>query len=145
MRVGELPPRHMAALEVVPIPGATEGALLEGHTLQPMGEGPLLAFPAGRAPEGLLRALEALFPVGDRAVGGPQEEPDGLPDFYFDLGVAPEAGAHEDDEYLLSCRDRTPDPPAAWPRIPPPPFCPRGRKRSRSVAVACLERGSLAP
>ena len=43
------------------MPGITERALLEGHTLQTLGEGPLLAFPGGRAPEGLLRALEALF------------------------------------------------------------------------------------
>ena len=34
--VGEPPTRHMAALEVVLVPGTTKRALLEGHTLQPM-------------------------------------------------------------------------------------------------------------
>ena len=33
LRVGELPARHRAVLEVVLVPGTTERALLEGHTL----------------------------------------------------------------------------------------------------------------
>ena len=43
------------------MPGTTERALLEGYTLQPLGEGPLLAFPAGCAPKGLVWGLAALF------------------------------------------------------------------------------------
>ena len=67
LRVGEPSTQRMAALEVVLVPGATERVLLEGYTLQPMGEGPLLAFPARWAP-----ALEALFTGGNQAVDEPR-------------------------------------------------------------------------
>ena len=92
LRVGETPARHMAALEVVLVSGATERALLQGHTLKPL----------GWAPEGLLKTLKALFPAGGRVVGETLEEPNGLPDCGVDLDVAVEPGADEDDEYLLS-------------------------------------------
>ena len=58
----------MAALKVVHVPDATKRALLDGHTLRPMGDGP---------PKALLRPLEALFQAGDRAVREPQEESNG--------------------------------------------------------------------
>ena len=48
LHVGEPPARHVAAVEVPLISRATKWGLLKGHTLQPMGEGPLLAFPRGR-------------------------------------------------------------------------------------------------
>ena len=40
--VGEPHAQHREVLEVVLVPGTTKQALLEGHTLQPLGEGPLL-------------------------------------------------------------------------------------------------------
>ena len=103
LRVTEPSSRHGVALEVVLVLGTTERAPLEGHTLQPICEGPLLAFLAGRAPQGLLRALEALFPMGDRAADEPPpEEPAGPPNCDLDLELDIEVGADEDDEYLLS-------------------------------------------
>ena len=74
LRVGEPPSRRGAAMVMVLAHGTTECMLLEGHTLQPLGEGPLLAFLVGRSPEGLLRAVAALFP----ADGLGAEEP-GMP------------------------------------------------------------------
>ena len=60
-----LPYHRSGVLEVTMVPGVTKHALFEGHTLKPMDGGPLLANPAGRVPEGLLRALKALFPAGN--------------------------------------------------------------------------------
>ena len=57
--------------EVVLAPPATSRALFPGFTLQPLGDGPLLAFPAGAAPPGLLAALQAFFPMEAVAPGGP--------------------------------------------------------------------------
>ena len=84
------------------MPVATDRALLKDNTLQPMVNSPLLAFPEGRAPEGLLWALEAPFPVGDRVADEPHDVPKGPPDHDVDLNVAVEAGANGDDEYLLT-------------------------------------------
>ena len=73
LRVWGPPSRRGATLEMVLVPGTTRRVLLEGHTLQPMGEGPHLAFPEGRA-------LAALFLVDEPVVGEPPpEEPAGLP------------------------------------------------------------------
>ena len=78
-------------------------ALLEGHALQSPGEGSLLACPTRRAPEGLRRAVEALLPASDQAVGEPpQEEPASLLDCDLDLDMDLEVGADKDNEYLLS-------------------------------------------
>ena len=91
LRLGEPPSWHGAALEVVLVPGTSERVLLEAQTLQPMGEGPLLA------------TLEALFPMGDRVVDEPlPEEPAGPLNCNLDLDVDLVVGADEDDEYLLS-------------------------------------------
>ena len=58
-----------------------------------MGEGPLLAFPAGRTPDGLLRALEALFLTGGQAaVKPPPEGRAGPPNSDLDLGLDLEVG-----------------------------------------------------
>ena len=44
-------------------PPMTSRALFPGYTLQPLGEGPMLAFRAGAVSPGLLAALGAFFPV----------------------------------------------------------------------------------
>ena len=83
-------------------PPATSRALFPGFTLQPLGDGPLLAFTAGAAPPGLLEALQAFFPVeaappGDLPGEGEGPEPHaGDPDLGLELDI------DEDDEYLLS-------------------------------------------
>ena len=99
---GALPSLRGAVPEVVLAPPTSSRALFPGSTIQPLGEGPLLAFPAGAAPPGLLEALGAFFPVEDapphdqpEALDGPRQEADDL-----DSGL--ELGADEDDEYLLS-------------------------------------------
>ena len=83
--------------------GTIERALLKGHTLQPMGGGPPPAFPEGHAPEGLIRALAALF-LADELLAGepPPEEPAGLPNQDVDLDLDMEVRVDEDDEYLVS-------------------------------------------
>ena len=94
MRVGEPPSQHMASMEVVLVPSASERCFRATPSS-------LRVFTAGRAPEGLLRCLEALFPALHGAVGEPPHEPDGLPDCNLDLDLALEAGAHENNEYFL--------------------------------------------
>ena len=49
LRVGELPSWHATALEMVLVRGTMESVVLAGHTRKPLGEGLLLAFPAGCA------------------------------------------------------------------------------------------------
>ena len=88
--------------EVVLAPPATSRTLFLGYTIQPLGEGPLLAFPAGAAPPGLLAALGVFFPVEEAP---PQDQPEALDEpeqWTGDLDVGPELDADEDDEYLLS-------------------------------------------
>ena len=63
LNVGALPSLQGAVPEVVLAPPATSRALFPGCTIQPLGEGALLAFPAGAAPPGLLTALGAFFPM----------------------------------------------------------------------------------
>ena len=63
LSVGTPPPLQGATPEVVLAPPATCRALFPGFTIQPLGDGPLLAFLAGAAPPGLLAALQAFFPV----------------------------------------------------------------------------------
>ena len=94
LHVGKPPAQHRTVLQVVLVPRITEWVLLEGHTFQPMGEGTLLAFP-----ESLLRALEALFLVGEQAVGEPPlKEPASLPDCDLNLDMDLQVGADEDDQ-----------------------------------------------
>ena len=69
MRVGEPPSRRGTTPEMVLALGTTRRTLLKGRTLQPLREGPLLAFLGGRAPEGLSQVLAALFPAD-----GPRSE-----------------------------------------------------------------------
>ena len=77
------------------LPGA-----VSGFTIQPLGDGPVLAFPAGAVPLGLLAALQTFFPVeavppGDQPGegGGPEPQAGDL-----DLGLELNG---EDNEYLL--------------------------------------------
>ena len=94
--IGEPPLREGATLETVVVLGTTKHTM--GHTLQSLGERPLMAFPAGLVPEGLLRAPTALFPAAGLEAGEPPpEEPAGM-----DLDLDLEVGADEDNECLLS-------------------------------------------
>ena len=52
-----------ATPEVVVATPATLRALFPGFTLQPLGDGPLVAFQAGAAPPGVLAVLQAFFAV----------------------------------------------------------------------------------
>ena len=102
LSVGAPPSLQGAVPEVVLAPPTTIRALFLGFTLQPLGEGPPLAFPAGAAPPGLLAALGAFFPVEeapptDQPGEGDDPEPKASD---LDLGVA--LDANEDDEYFLS-------------------------------------------
>ena len=68
--VGAPPSLQGAVPEVVLAPPTTSRALFPGFTLEPLGDSPLLAFPAGAAPPGLLAA--GLLPRGGGAPeGGP--------------------------------------------------------------------------
>ena len=70
----EAPPSlRRSAPDVVLASPAMSRALFPCFTIQPLGDGPLLAFPAGAAPPGLLAALDAFFPM----VEAPSED---LPD-----------------------------------------------------------------
>ena len=75
LTVGALPSLLGAALEVVLAPLATTRALFPGCTIHPLGEGPLLAFPAGAAPPGLLTSLGGFFPVEEAP---PPDKPEPL-------------------------------------------------------------------
>ena len=88
--------------EVVLAPPATNQALFPGCTLQPLGEGFLLAFLAGAAPPGLLASLEAFFPVEDAPPLDQPEAHDEPEPWAGDLDLGLELDADEDDEYLLS-------------------------------------------
>ena len=122
--------------------------LLEGHTFQPMGEGPLLTFltfPKGRALEGLPRALAALFPADEPAACKPQlNKPDGLLDQDQDLELDLEVRADEDDEHPLSQPHPNPDPPT-WPTPSPQPQSPIapqvGHRHPPQVGIASASDG----
>ena len=94
--------RPTAVPEVVLAPPATSWALFPGFTLQPLGDGPLLAFPAGAAPPGLLAALRAFFPVEEAPPGDLPGEGDGPEPQAGDLDLGLELDAAKDDEYLVS-------------------------------------------
>ena len=102
IRVGAPPSVEGAVLEVVLAPPVTSRALLPGCTLQPLGDGPLLAFLAGAAPPGLIAAVGAFSPVEEAP---PRDQPgtdDGPEPWagYLDLDL--KLDADEDDEYRLS-------------------------------------------
>ena len=100
--VGAPPSLHGATPEVVLAPPTTSRALFPGSTLQPLNDGPLLVFPAGTAPPGLLAALGAFVPVEEappRDQPGANEDPEPWAG-NLDLGL--KLDANEDDEYLLS-------------------------------------------
>ena len=86
LNVGALPTLRGAVPEVVLALPATSRAVLPGCTIQPLGEGPLLAFPAGAAPPGL---LEAMGPFGRVEDAPPQDQPEALDE--------PEQGADDLD------------------------------------------------
>ena len=68
LSVGVPPSLRGTVPEVVLAPPATR-ALFPGFTLQPLWDGALLAFLAGTAPPGLLKALRAFFPWRRRPRG----------------------------------------------------------------------------
>ena len=70
------------------------GLAEEVLTLQPLGDGPLLAFPAGAAPPGLLAALQAFFPVE----AAPPGEGEGPEPQAGDLDLGLEFDVDEDDK-----------------------------------------------
>ena len=79
LHVGARPSVQGAVPEVVLARPATSRALFPGYTLQSLGDGPQLAFPAGAAPPGVLAALGAFFPV-DEAPPRDQLEANGDPE-----------------------------------------------------------------
>ena len=120
--VGTPPSRRGTTPEVVLAPPTTIRALFPGFTLQSLGDQPLLAFPAGAAPPGLLRAQQALFPVEAAPLGDPPGEGEGPEPQAGDLDLGLELDVDEDDKYLTaSC----PPPPL------PPPFSPAPRAPTR--------------
>ena len=102
LSVGAPPSLRGAVPEVVLAPPATSRALFPGFTLQPLGHGPLLAFPAGAAPPGLLAALWAFFPVEEAPPGDLPGEGDSPEPQAGDLDLGLELDADKDDENLLS-------------------------------------------
>ena len=102
LHVGAPPSLQGAVPEVILATPVTSRALFPGCTLHLLGDGPLLAFPAGAAPPGLLAALGGFFPVEEAP---PQDQPEANDDpgpWAGDLDLGPELDADEDDEYLLS-------------------------------------------
>ena len=84
LSVGTPPSLQGTTPEVVLAPPATSRALFPGFTLPPLGDGPLLAFPAGAAPPGLLAGGEPVCSARGRAPLPPRA---GIP------GVAHSPGA----------------------------------------------------
>ena len=100
--VGAPPSLQGAVPEVVLAPPATSRALFPGFTLQPLGDGPQLAFAAGAAPPGLLAALRAFFPMEEAPPGDLPGEGDGPEPQAGDIDLGLELDADEDDKCLLS-------------------------------------------
>ena len=88
LSVGAPPSLQGTIPGVVLAPPATGRALFPGFTLQPLGDGPLLAFPAGAAPPGLLAALRAFFPVEEAPPGDQPGEGKGPEAQAVDLDLA---------------------------------------------------------
>ena len=103
VRARESPACHRMVLEVVLAPMTNEQALLDGHTLRPTGEAPLVALPARGGREGRLRALEALFPARGQAMCEPPlEEPAHLRERHLNPDMDLDVRANEGNKYLLS-------------------------------------------
>ena len=102
LSVGTPPSLLGATPEVVLASPATSRALFPGFTLQPVGDGPLLAFPAGAAPAALLAALRAFFPVEAAPPGDLPGEGEGPEPQASDPDLGLELDINEDDKYLLS-------------------------------------------
>ena len=79
---------------------ATSRALFPGFTLQRLGDGPLLAFPAVPAPS-LLASLRAFFPMEEAPPRDLPGEGDGPQPQASDLDLGLELDADKDNEYLL--------------------------------------------
>ena len=92
------------APEVVLTPPAT----FPGYTIQPLGDGPLLALLAGAAPPGLLAALDAFFPVEGAPLGDGLDEGEGDRPQAEDRDLGLELDVDQDDEYLLSWSSPSP-------------------------------------
>ena len=101
LKVGTPPSLQGATPEVVLALPVTSRALFLGFTIQPLGDGPLFAFPAGAAPLGLLAALQAFFPVDAAPTGDPPEEGEDVKPQTADPDLGLELDVNEDDEYLL--------------------------------------------
>ena len=99
LSVGAPPSLQGAVLEVVLALPTTRRALFPGYTLQPLGEGPLLAFPAGAALPGLLAALRAFFLVEEAPPRDQPGEGDGPEPQAGDLDLGLELDADEDDDF----------------------------------------------
>ena len=82
-------------------PPATSRALFRGFTIHPLGDRPLLAFPASEAPPGLLAALQAFFPVEAASLGDRPEEGGAPEPQVDDSHLGPELYVDEEDKYLL--------------------------------------------
>ena len=102
LSVGAQPSSQDAVPEVLLALPTCSRALFPGCTLQPLGEGPLVAFPSGAAPPGHLTAPGAFFPMEEapprnrpRKGDGPEPQAG-----HLDLGLG--LNADKDDEYLLN-------------------------------------------
>ena len=100
--VGAPPSLRGTIPEVVVAPPQISWAVFPCLTLQPLGDGPVLPFPAGVAPPGLLAALRAFFPVEEAPPGDLPGEGEGPEPQADDLDQGLELDADEDDRYLLS-------------------------------------------
>ena len=97
LRVGASPSLQGSAPEVVLVPPATSRALLWGYTIQPLGDGPVLPYPAAAAPPS--RPGRPLPRCGTTGSGPDEDEAGDLPGANLDQGLEPDVD--EDDEYLL--------------------------------------------
>ena len=75
--------------------------LLQGFTIPPLEDGPVLAFPAGAAPPGLLAALQAFFPVEATHPAEQPEEGGGPEPQAGDGDLGLKMDVDEDEEDLL--------------------------------------------
>ena len=81
---------------------ATSRSLFSGFTIERLGDGPLLAYLAAAAPEGLLRALDAFFPVAQAPATDPPNKGEDEDAQAADPDLCLELDVNKDHEYLLS-------------------------------------------
>ena len=101
LRVRARPSLHRATPEVVVAPPATCWALLPGFTIQPLVDGPLLAFLAGAAPAGFLAASVPFLPLERTPPGDLLDEGDGPEPQAGNADCGVVLNVDEDDEYVL--------------------------------------------